>query len=80
MFIRTQDRQVLVNLNNIINISAESGENYSKLYAFLTRPILGCNWVVLGEFQDKDKALYELDYIQNWINQSTNKVYEITID
>ena len=77
MFIKTQDRQTLINLRNIVRIQAEA----YKLYAYLTgEDAYGDTWVKIVEFQDKDRATNELNNIQKWIEKSTKKVYEVTID
>ena len=77
MFIKTQDREALINLRNITKIEAEA----YILYAYLTTESThGTTWIKIGEFQSKDETINELNRIQKWIEQPINNVYEVTDD
>lgn len=75
MYIKTQDRQNLINLNHIARVEVEANRLYTYL---MVEDLYGDVWIKIGEFQNKDKTINELKSIQNWIEQPTKKVYEIT--
>lgn len=59
MLIRSQDREVLINLNFMAGIEIAEG----PVKTIITSYITGCSYL-LGEYSDKAKAMKVLDMIQ----------------
>ena len=72
MLIRSQDREVLINLNSMAGI--EIGEGPIK--TIITSYITGCSYL-LGEYSTKAKAMKVLDMIQEAYGDSEYTKYVI---
>ena len=59
MLIRSQNREVLINLNSMVGIEIAEG----PIKTIITSYITGCSYL-LGEYSDKAKAMKVLDMIQ----------------
>ena len=59
MLIRSQNREVLINLNSMAGIEIAEG----PIKTIITSYITGCSYL-LGEYSDKEKAFKVLDIIQ----------------
>ena len=59
MLIRSQNREVLINLNSIAGIEIAEG----PIKTIITSYITGCSYL-LGEYSTKEKAMKVLDMIQ----------------
>lgn len=59
MLIRSQNREVLINLNSMTGIEIAEG----PIKTIITSYITGCSYL-LGEYSDKEKAFKVLDMIQ----------------
>lgn len=59
MLIRSQNREVLINLNSVTGIEIAEG----PIKTIITSYITGCSYL-LGEYSDKEKAFKVLDMIQ----------------
>ena len=59
MLIRSQNREVLINLNSVKGIEIAEG----PIKTIITSYITGCSYL-LGEYSDKEKAFKVLDLIQ----------------
>lgn len=62
MLIRSQNREVLINLNSVTGIEIAEGH----IKTIITSYITGCSYL-LGEYSNKAKAMKVLDMIQNRI-------------
>jgi len=59
VLIRSQNREVLINLNSMAGIEIAEG----PIKTIITSYITGCSYL-LGEYSDKEKAFKVLDMIQ----------------
>ncbi len=59
MLIRSQNREVLINLNSMAGIEIAEG----PIKTIITSYITGCSYL-LGEYSDKEKAFKVLDMLQ----------------
>lgn len=59
MLIRSQNREVLINLNSAAGIEIAEG----SIKTIITSYITGCSYL-LGEYSDKEKAMKVLDMLQ----------------
>lgn len=61
MWVRSQNREVLINVNNLyIN---QKGNEYSIIVDYCND-----NWFALGTYKSKERAIEVLDEIQSCIN------------
>lgn len=77
MFIRSQNRDVLVNVNDIcfnkLNIHSEIIYQF-RCYGY------GDDYYILGEYSTEEKALNVLDEIQKWTEYIYPKAYQMPQD
>ena len=70
MLIRSQNREVLINLNSMAGIEIAEG----PIKTIITSYITGCSYL-LGEYSDKEKAMKVLDMIQeSYINRKVAQI------
>lgn len=72
MLIRSQNREVLINLNSTAGIEIAEG----PIKTIITSYITGCSYL-LGEYSDKEKAFKVLDMIQEAYGDSEYTKYVI---
>lgn len=72
MLIRSQNREVLINLNSTAGIEIAEG----PIKTIITSYITGCSYL-LGEYLDKAKAMKVLDMIQEAYGDSEYTKYVI---
>lgn len=72
MLIRSQNREVLINLNSMAGIEIAEG----PIKTIITSYITGCSYL-LGEYSTKEKAVKVLDMIQEAYGDSEYTKYVI---
>lgn len=70
MWVRSQNREVLINVNNLyIN---QRGNEYSIIVDYCND-----NWFALGTYKSKERAIEVLDDIQHYLDENWSETFEM---